>query len=165
MTLRYDHLVGRSFVMGVQDCFQLGREFFADNFDIQIPDFARPQDWSSTNLDLVRHLYTRSGFQMITDWTIKDLRPADVMAMCVGESNPNHFAIVVDNNQILHHLANRLSNVEVLRDFWRHVTAFVLRHPDVPDLRPVHADVDIRTLLNARYSLQTSADADGGGDT
>ena len=150
--------------MGVNDCFALGREFFSCNFGIEIRNYARPVDWSSTNLDLIRLFHEREGFDMLTDWKVKDLRPGDVMAMCIGESNPNHFAIVVDGNQILHHLANRLSNVEIMRDFWRNSTAFVLRHPAVPDLRPELPDVDIGTLLNARYRLGTDGQTDGGGD-
>jgi len=160
--LQYEHLIGRPFSMGFSDCFELTRQFFADNFDITISNYARPQDWSAANIDLVRRFHEREGFEMITDWKIKDLRPGDVMAMCIGDTNPNHLAIVVDDNQILHHLVNRLSNVEILRDFWRNVTAFILRHPAVPDLRPVYEDVDIGTLLNARYRIETISDADSG---
>lgn len=163
--MKYDHLLGRPFIMGKFDCFALVRDFFSENFDLHIADYSRPVDWSSDTVDLIRLLYEREGFEMIVDWKIKDLRPGDVLAMCIGESNPNHFSIVVDDNQILHHLANRLSNIEILRDFWMHSTAFVLRHPAVPDLRPVFPDVDIGTLLNARYGLQPIPDADGRGDT
>jgi cell wall-associated NlpC family hydrolase len=162
--LQYEHLIGRPFVMGKHDCFGLAREFYRLNFDVVVRDYARPQDWSSDNIDLIRMFYDREGFDIIADWKIKDLRPGDVLAMCIGESNPNHIAVMVDDGRILHHLYNRLSNVEELRDFWRTSTAFVLRHPNVPDLRPVYPDVDLGTLLNARYSLQTAPDADKGGN-
>lgn len=161
--LEYENLLGHRHLRGVRDCFALGRAFFQQNFGIEITNYARPNDWSSDEIDLIRLLYEREGFELISDWKIKDLRPADVMVMCIGEANPNHFAIVVEDNQILHHLENSLSRVEILRDFWRNSTAFILRHPSVPDLRPIHPDVDIRTLLNERHRLQTSADADAGG--
>ena len=162
--LKYEELLDRPFSLGTNDCFALAREFYKINFGIEVTDYARPQDWSSGELDLIRMLYEREGFEMITDWRVDDLRPGDVMAMCIGDRNPNHLAVVVDDGQILHHLTNHLSRTELLRDFWRNSTAFILRHPDVPDLRPVFPDVDIGTLLNARYSLQTDADADTGGD-
>lgn len=165
MKLKYDDLTARQFDLGDQDCFSLGREFFWNNFRLKITNYARPQDWSSDSLDLIRMLHEREGFEMITDFKIKDLRPADVLCMAIGENNPNHFAIVVEDNQILHHLANRLSNVEILRDFWRNSICFVLRHPFIPDLRPKYPDVDIKELLNARYNLDTPTDADTGGDT
>jgi len=153
VTLRYDHLIGLQFTgIGDRDCFALIRDFFRDNFEIEIPDFARPNDWRSNTLDLIRNCYPASGFEMLTKWKSSDLRPGDVLAIMVGESNPNHLAIVVDDGKILHHLAGRMSNVEPLRDFWLDNTAFVLRHPDVPDLRPVYPDVDIGSILDERNS-------------
>lgn len=153
MTLRYDHLVGLRFTgLGERDCFELVKDFFHDNFEIEIPDFARPNDWRSNETDLIRQCYPHSGFEMLTTWKSSDLRPGDILAIMIGESNPNHLAIVVDDAQILHHLAGRMSNVEPLRDFWLNNTAFVLRHPDVPDLRPTYPNVEIGDLLRERNS-------------
>ena len=151
MTLKYEHLVGRPFTgIGNDDCLKLFRDFFIDNFDLTIRDYARPSDWSSDKLDLMRLCYEREGFEMITDWSIKDLRPADVLCVAIGESNPNHFAIFVGDNTIVHHLYGKMSRAEPLRDFWRNQTCYVLRHPSVPDLRPVYPDVQLGDLIDAR---------------
>lgn len=151
--IRYDHLLGRSFLPGVRDCFGHGRELYRDNFEIEITDYARPHDWSADKDDLIRKLHEREGFEMLAHWRVNDLRPGDVLALSIGEGNPNHFAIYVGDNKLTHHLAGRLSNEETYRDFWRNSTCFVLRHPAVPDLRPVREDTDLRSLLNARYAL------------
>jgi hypothetical protein len=164
MTLRYEHMLDRPFLIGKNDCLSLFREFYRDNFGLDVTNYARPKNWRSDKLDLIRLLYEREGFEMITDWKASDLRPGDLLCMCIGQGNPNHFAIVVEDSQILHHLENQLSKVEVFRDFWRNCTAFVLRHPDVPDLRPVLPAVDIGTILNARHRHKTASDADPGGD-
>lgn len=151
--LKYDHLVGIRFTgIGQRDCFELVIDFFRDNFGIEIPSFARPHDWKSNDNDLIRNCYPASGFETITQWKTSELRPGDVLAVMIGESNPNHLAIVVDGGKILHHLYGQMSRVDEFRDFWRNQTAFVLRHPDVPDLRPVYPDTDLRTLLDARNS-------------
>lgn len=151
MKLEYDHLIGRPFTdIGGLDCFALHRDFHKDNFGIEIANYARPHDWSSNKLDLIRLSYPREGFEMLSQWTTKDLRPADTLAMTIGEGAPNHLAIFLGDNQILHHLYGRLSSVEQFRDFWRNHTSFILRHPDVPDLREVHPDVDIMSLLRVR---------------
>ncbi len=154
--LKYEQLLGRPFTgIGKSDCLALTREFFATNFGIEIPNFARPHDWSSDELDLIGPLGEKAGFEQITRWRPADLRPGDILAVCVGERNPNHLANYVGNSKIVHHLFGRMSNVEELRDFWFNHTAFILRHPDVPDLRPVYPDVDLMDLINARKAAPT----------
>jgi cell wall-associated NlpC family hydrolase len=154
--LKYHQLTGRAFTgIGNDDCFALSIQFFKDNFGIEITDYPRPNDWESDELNLIELLYEREGFDKITDWKAKDLRPGDVLCMAVGERNPNHLAIFVGNNTIVHHLYGRLSRTDDLRDFWLHQTCFILRHPDVPDLRPVYPDVDIMDLLRARNAPPT----------
>lgn len=157
MTIRYEHLVGRSFLWGVRDCLSLFRDFYKDNFGIEITNYARPTNWRSDHLDLMRACYEREGFEMLTDWKAKDLRPGDVLCMAIGESTGNHFAVFVGDNTICHHLYGRVSTAEVMRDFWRNSVCYILRHPDAPDLRPELVDVDIGSLLNARYNLQSDA--------
>jgi cell wall-associated NlpC family hydrolase len=156
VTLTYQHLLNKPFTgIGNQDCFKLAIDFFWDNFQIRIPNYARPSDWSSDKLDLMRILPDHCGFETITDWRLKDLRPADVLCIAVGESNPNHFAVYVGDDKIVHHRYGRFSNEETLRDFWRRQTAFILRHSQVPDLRPTYPDLDLRDFLRARNSAPT----------
>lgn len=152
----YQPFVGRSFLYGVRDCLEMFRDIFRESFGILITNYARPSDWRADNRDLIRKVYENEGFQMITDWSFKDLRPGDVLCMAIGESTPNHMAVYIGNNEIAHHLWGRLSSVDPYRDFYRNSTCFVLRHPDVPDLRPVLPETDIRSLLRERYNLQAS---------
>lgn len=155
--MKWDNLLGRQFLVGVDDCFSMGREFFKQNFDIQIADYARPQNWDSDNLDLISRAFANEGFEKITSWRVEDLRPADVLCLSVSSSAPNHFAIYVGDNQMIHHLAGRLSTEEPYRDFWRSYTSFLLRHPVVPDLRPVYPDQDLGEILRERLNFAPSA--------
>lgn len=153
MTLIYEHLVDRPFAWGSSDCLSLFRDFYETNFNIKITNYARPSNWSSDSLDLMRLCYEREGFDMITEWKLKDLRPGDVLCMAIGEQNANHFAIYLGDGELVHHLYGRTSTKETFRGFHRNSTSFILRHPDVPDLRPVYPDVDIRSLLDARNAV------------
>ena len=153
MKLEHEHLIGRPFRWGVSDCLSLFRDFYRDNFGIEITDYARPTDWDSGKLDLMRLCYEREGFDLISDWRAQDLRPGDVLCIVIGSTAPNHFAIFLGDNSIIHHLYGRFSSVEPYRDFWRNSAAFVLRHPQVPDLRPQLPDTDIGSLLRARHNL------------
>jgi cell wall-associated NlpC family hydrolase len=151
--LKYEHLIDRPFVWGYSDCLSLFRDFYEQNFGISITNYARPTNWSSDKIDLMRLCYEREGFEMITEWKLKDLRPGDVLCMAIGEQNANHFAIYLGNDQLVHHLYGRTSTLETLRGFYRNAICFILRHPDVPDLTPVYPDVDIRSLISARNAL------------
>lgn len=153
MTLSYQHLVGREFLPGVRDCYDIVICFFRENFGLELTDYARPSDWRADGNDLIRDLYEREGFEMLTDWRPKDLRPGDVLCTAIGESAPNHLMIFVGDNKVIHHLAGRLSVEEHYRDFHRNATCFVLRHPAVPDLRPVLPHTDIGSLLRDRYQV------------
>lgn len=151
--MRWDNLIGLPFLMGKRDCFALSRNFFKQNFDLDIIDYARPQDWEADNLNLIELCYEHAGFEKLTNFKFKDLRPGDVLCMSIGSSNPNHFAIYVGDNTMIHHLSGRFSTDEPFRDFWRNVTSFVLRHPAVPDLRPVYPDVNITDLIRDRLDF------------
>lgn len=154
MTLKFEHLLGKQFIWGASDCLSMFRDFYADNFGIKITNYARPSNWSSDKLDLMRLCYEREGFNMLTQFRLKDLRPGDVLCMSIGERNPNHFAIVLEGDQFMHHLYGRMSVADTLTPMWVDKCAFILRHPDVPDLRPVYPDVDILELINARNATR-----------
>lgn len=156
MTVAYEELVHRPFLFGVRDCYAIVRDFYRINFDMELIDFARPKDWQSDNHDLIRRCYERDGFEMITDWKAKDLRPGDILCMAIGESCPNHLAVFVGDNKVVHHLYGRNSTEDTYRDFFRAKTSFILRHPDVPDLRPTYPDTTIGSLLRDRYAVQPS---------
>lgn len=152
--LNYQHLIGRPFLWGVRDCYGLLVDTYRDSFGIELTDYARPTNWSSDADSLIRNFYERDGFEMLADWKAKDLRPGDVLCMSIGESEPNHLAIYVGDNKIIQHIYGRLSSEDTFRDFFRNATCFVVRHPDVPDLRPVNPDTDIGSLLRDRYQVE-----------
>jgi cell wall-associated NlpC family hydrolase len=154
--MEYHHLIGREFLWGVRDCYGLLVDLYRDCFGIELTDYARPSDWSADTDSLIRRLYERDGFDMIANWKPKDLRPGDVLCMAIGESEPNHLAIYVGDNKVIQHLYGRLSSEDTFRDFFRNTTCFVVRHPDVPDLRPALPDTNIESLLRDRYQVQAA---------
>lgn len=114
--MEYQNLIGLQPLLGERDCFSLVRCFFEQNFDIRITNLARPKDWDADDIDLINMCHEREGFQKITDWKIADLRPADVLCMSIGSRNPNHFAILVDDGNLLHHPSGRLGRLHRIPD-------------------------------------------------
>lgn len=149
--LDVEGLVDRPFLWGVNDCYGLTRELYERNFGIKLTDFARPTNWSSNDQNLIDNLYAREGFEKITNWKLADLRPGDVLALAIMEANPNHLLIYIGDNQFVHHLYGRFSSLEPMAAHWIHAACFMLRHPDVPDLRPKGTEITIEELLRARY--------------
>lgn len=146
----------REFDWGNKDCFELVRDVYLNEFGIYIRNYARPTNWQSDVRDLILDAYEHEGFFKVANWQLSDLRPADVMAMAIGEGNPNHMAVYCGDNKFVHHLYGNLSRVSPMAGHWVHSTCFLLRHPDVPDLRPKKADVPIQELLRGRHRNQIS---------
>jgi cell wall-associated NlpC family hydrolase len=146
--LEYENLLGKPWSMNVDDCFTLVINFYKQNFDIDIPNIARPTDWDADELDLIRMTMPRTNFFIVDE--NEELRPGDLLCVAYNSKNPNHLVIYVGNNEIIHHRYGLLSAKELYRPAWRMITGYVLRHPDVPDLRPVLPDTTLEELLRAR---------------
>lgn len=122
----YDKYLGRSYVPGRQDCYACCREFLWDRFDIRLPNFARPTNfWEDPNLDLYA-MYRSWGFAPVFD---EATREGDVLLMQLGTPINSHAAVVVANNQILHHPPANLSQLDPLFPKWVRRANIVLRHP------------------------------------
>jgi cell wall-associated NlpC family hydrolase len=149
--LAFKHLCGRAYVPGEVHCYSLVRDFFHDNFGLSLANYAVPHDWNADKLDLINKIYEREGFEKVENWSLKTLRPADVLCVAFRAHNANHLVINVGGNQILHHPVAQLSRTDPFKDFWRMSTCYVLRHPEVPDLTPTKPDTTIQELIDARY--------------
>lgn len=145
MTLKYDHLVGIPFKHGSTDCLGLVRHFYKDNFGIEIPDYARADDWWNKGQNLYMDLYPENGFYPI-DVPIRDWRPGDLLLMGIQSNVANHAAVIVDDGMLLHHLWGRLSTLENYRPLYRNCTLATLRHKDV-NIERVEKKVDLTSLL------------------
>jgi len=143
--IEYQNLVGREYVPGRVDCFSIVRDFFAQNFDIVMPNYARPTNFWEADLNFYMDRYYKHGFRIL-DVHPSEYQMGDVMLISYMSSFPNHAAILVENGNILHHFTNRLSSVDPYRGVWRNNTTAVLRHKDVV-IEQVQELVDITTVI------------------
>ena len=130
MSYDYQHLVGRQFVWGSDDCYGLLRDFYKDMFGIELENIARPEYFWDNGMNLYMDHYYSQGFRPIdvhpTQWQF-----GDVALMAIRSNTPNHVAIMVEDNKILHHLYNGLSTIELYKGNWRDRTVGIFRHKDV----------------------------------
>ncbi len=128
--IQYDNLIGQSYVDGKVDCYQIIRDFYKQNFNIDLPNYARPKDWWNLDMDLYMQRYFANGFRAI-DVHPSEYELGDVFLISYMAKVANHAGILVDNGRILHHFTNRLSSVDPYRGIWKNNTVAVLRHKDV----------------------------------
>lgn len=144
--LKYKHLLGLDFDIEKQNCYTIIRQFYLDNYGIELSDYACPTNWWNADLDLYTKLAPSEGFSPINDHP-RDWQAGDLIFMAINSSSGNHAAIVLDTGDILHHLVGQRSVVTSYGGLFRNTTVGVYRHKDVAKLQPAETLVDIRDLL------------------
>lgn len=141
--IQYDHLIGRQFKYGVTDCYAIVRDFYADNFGITLPDYARPNEFWANGLDLYYEKYHKNGFRPV-DCHPSEYRIGDVVLMAINSPVACHAGVLVDKNRILHHMWGQLSTVTAYRGMFRNSMTAILRHKDVV----VPEDLQVRNIVD-----------------
>jgi proteasome lid subunit RPN8/RPN11 len=118
-------LVGREWSHGVLDCYSLVRDWFAQERGVDLPDFNRFDEWWKRGENLYVDNFESSGFVRIDS---KPLQVGDCFLMQVVSPVPNHAAVYLGDELILHHLQGRLSSRDVYGGYWQKITTHTLRH-------------------------------------
>lgn len=117
-------LLGRTFAWGSSDCFGLIRDWYAVERGITLPDFPRAAGDFLAGRDLYREGFPRAGFVECRG----DPLPGDVLLFRIEAQVPDHGAIYLPGDKILHHLAGRLSSRDPLDGLLRQRLVTVLRY-------------------------------------
>ncbi|OCG68070.1 phage tail protein [Gilliamella sp. Imp1-6] len=115
-------LLGREFNHGETDCLTLVRDAYMLT-GIDLPDYERQDDWWHNGQNLYLDLLPKNEFEQV-----KDIQEGDVILVCLGSTTPNHAAIYIGNQFILHHCPNRLSKRDLYDGFWLKYTHSIWRH-------------------------------------
>lgn len=146
--MRYEHLKGMKFEHGVQDCYTILRQFYQDNFNITLGDYARQDGWWDKGQNLYVDNFRKEGFHLV-DSPRWELKKADVILMAMRSPVANHCAIYLGDGNILHHFYGRFSNVELYKGLWYNATVGVIRHKDVS----VPDDFQVLNILDLRKGM------------
>jgi proteasome lid subunit RPN8/RPN11 len=109
-------LEGREFIHGIHDCYSIIRDWYKQERNVVLPNFARGIEWWHTGKDLYDENFTNAGFVTIDH---KDAVIGDCVMMKVASKVTNHAAVITGPNQILHHMFNRLSGQDTLNKWQR----------------------------------------------
>lgn len=117
-------LLGREFEHGKTDCLTIVRDAYM-LAGIDLPDYEREDDWWHNGQNLYLDLLPENGFERVD---AEDVQEGDVILVCLGSETPNHAAVYIGNQYILHHCPDRLSKRDLYGGFWRNYTHSIWRH-------------------------------------
>ena len=117
-------LLGREFEHGKTDCLTIVRDAYM-LAGIDLPDYERQDDWWHNGQNLYLDLLPKNGFERVD---AENLQEGDVILVCLGSETPNHAAVYIGNQYILHHCPDRLSKRDLYSGFWRNYTHSIWRH-------------------------------------
>lgn len=118
-------LIGRQYRSGAMDCFSIIRDAYKLWYNVTLPEFPRDKDFAEKGQNIYLDNYGYADFKLITP---ELLMPGDVVIGSVGARGIiNHGAIVLNNNEIIHHLSGHLSCRDNLAIWFRRLN-ICLRH-------------------------------------
>ena len=101
-------LIGRQWVWGVQDCWNLIHDWYEEKRSIVLKHWERPKSPEEfSKSPLFEYGLPLTGFKELDDTL--DLEKGDVLLMDTGTGNLDHVALYVGDQTILHHCVKRLS--------------------------------------------------------
>lgn len=116
----------RPYVYGAYDCYTLVQDYYEREFGITLATYPLEVDWWLNGKDYFTQRFAAEGFEKLYD---EEPQIGDVFMMQCGANVPNHLAIYMGNDQILHHCVGRLSRIETYgQGYWRKHTIHHLRH-------------------------------------
>jgi len=124
------NLVGRKFCHGILDCYSIIADYYEVNFPNlpKLPDPERRINWWKNGENLYLDNYKKENFIEVS---IEKMQKHDVLLMTILSKVPNHGAIYLGENKILHHVDNRLSSIDVYGGYYRKNTTHCLRRQEL----------------------------------
>lgn len=119
-------LIGREYACGILDCYSLIRDWYQQERGVTLLDFDRTEESFKNGDSLYMENFGKAGFSPLEGAETIDV--GDVILMQIRAPVPNHGAIYLGADKMLHHMANRLSSREIFGGWWRHVTRKIIRY-------------------------------------
>lgn len=116
-------LVGRVFSHGVLDCYAIIRDWYKEERGVTLPDFDRSDHWWDRGENLYLDNFAKAGFEVCDE-----LHEGAGLLMQLGANVPNHAAVYLGDDMILHHVQGRLSSRDMYGGYWRKHTTHILRY-------------------------------------
>ncbi len=130
-TIAYGHLTNLAWKHGEADCFQLIRRFYAENFQIDIPNVNYQDEWWNTEpeKDYFTQNVRSAGFQPVLTEALTAMKPGWGLLFAQGAAFVTHCGVWIGNGSFLHHPRNEPSRIERWAGRWQGRTVSIWHHP------------------------------------
>lgn len=118
--------VGRPYAFGCMDCWSLVRDYYRREFGIRLGDYQRIERFWANGHDFFGDNWKREGFKRLING--EEPQTGDLFVIQTDGAIPNHIAIYLGNEMILHHCHGRLSRRDIYGGYWQKHTIYHLRH-------------------------------------
>lgn len=115
----------RPYVFGVFDCYSLVSDYYRREFDIQLGNYPHIDNWSKLGYNFFMDNFAREGFVVLID---QEPQTGDVFLIQSESTVPNHIAVYLGDEVILHQTHGRLSRRDIYGGYWAKHTSHHLRH-------------------------------------
>lgn len=117
-------LIGRSWELGTSDCWTLVIDYFAEK-GLTIKNLNRPKDSEKklTN-KIFERILSESGFKIVED----EIQVGDLLLMKFSGPDPDHVAVYIGEQMLVHHLSGKLSSRDLYNQFLIDSTVKRYRH-------------------------------------
>lgn len=102
-------ILGQPYISGINDCYTLFQKYYWQNYKVKLKPMAYSPLWWKEDPSLYVSNYASAGFYEIKE---HELQVGDMILIRIAGDIPSHSALYLGNDQIMHHMANRLSTIE-----------------------------------------------------
>lgn len=129
----YSDLLDLPYQAGTADCYGLVRTMYERVFGIVLPNYARPDDFEFSDIELYARIMQNPDFiQKTTNPNF--LNVGDVLAFRSEAPITNHVGMYLGNNLFLHHVRDTFPREDNLDQRWLRKLTHVLHHKDVTNV-------------------------------
>ena len=119
-------LIGREWVWAVSDCWTLARDWYANEWDLELRDWPRPSSMVEFNsAPTFDECWQATGFFEIQ---LEHLQRGDLLLMALENNRLNHCGVYLGDQLLLHHIRGRLSSRDVFGGYYLKGVGRTLRH-------------------------------------
>lgn len=117
----------RPYAFGVLDCFSLVRDFYKRDMGIEIEDGPREEGFWRKGMNPFGEGWEERGFVRLTKR--EEPQVGDIFLIQTTDFGvPDHIAVYIGNDVILHHCHMKLSRRDIYGGYWQKHTTHHLRH-------------------------------------
>lgn len=119
----------RQYVYGIYDCYSLIQDYYKREFGIALGNYPHVEGFWRKGYNFFQDNFGKEGFVEMPPET--ELQIGDMLLLQVGSAVPNHSALYIGDELIMHHCEGRLSRRDIYGGYWQKHTTAILRHKEM----------------------------------